>query len=140
MQLPVKAHYATLAMLSLAEKAELGEPLPARVIAREQNIPMQFLGQILQQLRAAGLIHSTRGANGGFLIEGTPTSITVREIVEAVCPLAASAQSVDQAAPYAEAVAEVWEQLQAKQREFLSAVTLGDLMQRASVSSPMFYI
>lgn len=141
MQLPIKAHYATLAMLALAERSESAEPVPARLIASEQRIPMQFLGQILQQLRAAGLIASTRGANGGFVLAKQPDQVSVAQVVDAVCPAAASTPiTTDREVPHAAAVGEVWEQLQARQRALLSDVKLSDLLQRASVASPMFYI
>ena len=140
MQLPVKVHYATLAMLALAEKFESKEPLPARVIAAEHSIPTQFLGQILQQLRAAGLITSTRGASGGFLLEKSPGMIAVSDVVGAVCPGASAPVAFDDVSPLAPAVCEVWDSLRSKQREMLSSVTLSDLLQRSRLASPMFYI
>lgn len=137
MQLPIKAHYATLAMLALAEKHESGGVLPARVIAREQNIPSQFLGQILQQLRAAGLIASTRGANGGFYLQTTPTEITVGDVVDAVCP-GSSGLPVEGASPLSALVLEVWDEVKARQRELLDRLTLADLLGRQTHA--MFYI
>ena len=129
-----------LAMLALAEKYESKDVLPARVIAREQSIPSQFLGQILQQLRAAGLIGSTRGANGGFHLERRPDDICVREIVDAICP-ASTGFTVEGASPLNAIVLDVWEELKSQQREILDRLTLGDLLSRLQESSnTMFYI
>ncbi len=140
MQLPVKAHYATLAMLALANKYESRETLPARVIAREQSIPSQFLGQILQQLRAAGLIGSTRGPNGGFHLEQSPAGITVGEVVDAVCPPTAS-PALDAGSMFGNVVMEVWDEVKLKQREVLDRLTMADLLSRVEQSSgSMFYI
>ena len=56
MQIPVKAHYAAVAMLALAQRYQDGELVSARTMAEEHSVPNQFLVQILQQLRSAGLI------------------------------------------------------------------------------------
>ncbi|MCA9157053.1 MAG: Rrf2 family transcriptional regulator [Planctomycetales bacterium] len=140
MQLPVKAHYATLAMLALAEKYESREVLPARAIALEQSIPSQFLTQILQQLRAAGLIASTRGSSGGFYLDRAPCCVTVGEVVDAVCPTASSSTDT-QASPLSQVVNEVWEELKTQQREVLDRLTISELLARSQDSSnSMFYI
>lgn len=140
MQLPVKAHYATLAMLALAEKHESRDVLPARAIALEQGIPSQFLTQILQQLRAAGLILSTRGSSGGFCLDHAPSCITVGEVVDAVCPSTNSFND-QQASPLSQVVNEVWDEVKTKQREVLDRITMADLLARCQDSSNrMFYI
>ncbi len=140
MQLPIKAHYATLAMLALAQKYGTGEVVPAREIAREQAIPGQFLTQILQQLRAVGLISSTRGANGGFYLEQSPERITVGEVVDAVCP-AVNSFSTPQATRLSQVVNEVWEEVKSAQRGVLDPLTMADLLARSHDSSnQMFYI
>lgn len=140
MQLPMKAHYATLAMLALAEKYGSREVLPARTIAVEHGIPSQFLVQILQQLRTAGLITSTRGANGGFVLEQDPNSVTVGDIVDTICPVDTSLPS-KHASPLSSVVLEVWEEVRSQQREVLDRLTLADLLDRSRESSnTMFYI
>ena len=139
MQLPVKAHYATLAMLALAQKHAARELLPAKVIAREQKIPSQFLLQIMQHLRAAGLISSTRGAQGGFALVRPPEQSSVADIVDAGCN--ASPQALDDAGgPLTAVVSDVWAELQQRQRGFLESVRLADLLLRAGSAVPMFYI
>lgn len=140
MQLPVKAHYAALAMLALAEKYDSREPLPARVIAREHSIPCQFLGQILQQLRASGLISSTRGAGGGFLLEKSPEQITIAEIVDIICPSTATTATLQNESALSQALRGVWDEITLKQREVLEAHTLSELLQRQATTNPMFYI
>ncbi len=140
MQLPIKAHYATLAMLVLAAKYESREVQAARQIAVEQSIPSQFLTQILQQLRSAGLISSTRGANGGFFLERSPQSISVGDIVDAVCPTSPGL-GIERGSPLSDTVSEVWHQLHLQQRMLLDQLTLADLLVRCrDASNAMFYI
>lgn len=140
MQLPIKAHYATLAMMVLADKYAAREVQPARQIAVEQAIPSQFLTQILQQLRSAGLISSTRGSSGGFFLERSPERISVGDIVDAVCPLNPVRPEETHSA-FSQAVNEVWQDLQAQQRTLLDRITLADLLARCrDASGAMFYI
>ncbi|QDV26186.1 RrF2 family transcriptional regulator [Aureliella helgolandensis] len=141
MQLPVKAHYATLAMLALAQKYEERELLPARVIAGEHGIPSQFLGQIMQQLRAAGLITSTRGANGGFQLSRMPNQIVVAEIVEAVCGASSTSGCGETTSELSSVVLEIWEDLDRQVLAALKRVSLGDLLLRIEdTADSMFYI
>lgn len=143
MQLPIKAHYASLAMLALARHYQSGELLTARAIAQEHEIPIQFLGQILQQLRTAGLISSSRGSSGGFRLGRTPESISLATVVEAVCSGNVSENSaLNQALdPDQRIVSEVWRELSELQSQFLEKMTLGELLRRATpAASGMFYI
>jgi len=140
MQFPVKAHYATLAMLALASRYETKELQSARNIASEHGIPNQFLGQILQQLRTAGLIHSTRGANGGFSLQRPPQQISAYEIIEAVCPFASGGTETEEKSAFAPVVQQVWDDMQESQRKFLSELTLSALLENAEKNTPMFYI
>ncbi|MFK7735568.1 MAG: Rrf2 family transcriptional regulator [Pirellulaceae bacterium] len=140
---PIKAHYAMQAMLALAEKHEDREPLPARQIARDQQIPSQFLTQILQLLRTAHLVSSTRGANGGFLLERSPDNVTLAEVVDAVCPSTQRDACVEQGespGKLSHVMNEVWLELEQQQRAVMESLTLSELLTRARESAPMFYI
>lgn len=141
MQLPIKAHYATLAMLALAQQFDTRELLPARVIARDNRIPSQFLGQILQQLRSAGLVTSTRGASGGFQLSRSPEQISVVDVVDAVCAPASDKACAD-TGELAAVVLEVWDDLSRSQRSMLEKISLDELLSRAThdASHAMFYI
>ena len=142
MHLPVKAHYAALAMLALASEHHAGRLMPARQIADHHKIPSQFLGQILQQLRAAGLITSTRGANGGFQLSRLPETISLADIVDSVCPPSRSGCSeLSTHSELGEVLTGVWHDLEDAQRERLSQVTLAELLGRCkSADNTMFYI
>ena len=143
MQLPVKAHYAALAMLALAKRWETRELVTAKAIAQEQGIPNQFLLQILQQLRSSGLITSMRGANGGFLLNRAPSQINLSQVVDSVCPctpqeLNASAIKVGLEAE--SVIQAVWGEVADSQRSILEQASLSNLLARMSETQPMFYI
>jgi Rrf2 family protein len=141
-QIPARAHYALLAMMELAKRQELGKPVALREIVDDQQIPMPFLVQILQQLRTAGLVNSSRGSSGGYFLQRPASQISVLDVVEAVAPnllapdLNLAAQTAD-----ANTVVELWKQLASRQRELLQELSLTDLIQRVTtVSGSMFYI
>ncbi len=140
MQLPIKAHYATVAMLALAQHHQSGQLATARMIADEHGIPPQFLNQILQQLRTAGMISSTRGSSGGFRLERAPSSITLAEIIDAVCPFTAPIAPQSNS-PLVACAVEVWQMLSEQSIEHLRQIKLSHLLERAeSNASVMFYI
>jgi Rrf2 family protein len=58
--------------------------LSIQEIARRENIPKKFLEQVLLALNKAGLVQSVRGKAGGYVLRGTPESITLGDIVRAV--------------------------------------------------------
>jgi Rrf2 family protein len=75
-----KAEYALRAMLELALRHSLAQPVRSAEIAQSQGIPEKFLELILVDLRRAGLISSQRGPVGGHRLAREPHAITVGEI------------------------------------------------------------
>ncbi len=83
MRISAKADYAVRAAVELAAGA--GEkPLKAERIATAQEIPLNFLENILGELRHAGIVRSQRGADGGFRLAKPADQVTVADIIRAV--------------------------------------------------------
>lgn len=84
MRITAKAEYACLAVIELARS--WGEPAPKRIreVADVQRIPEQYLIQILLQLKAAGLVESSRGSVGGYRLAKNPSEISVAEVIAAI--------------------------------------------------------
>lgn len=80
MRLSAKTEYASLAMLELARRQHDEEPVRIREIADAHGVPARFLVQILLQLKAAGLVTSTRGAAGGYRLARDAAAITLADI------------------------------------------------------------
>ena len=141
MQFPVKAHYAVLATLAMAEVYEAEQLMTASAISKQQRIPAQFLGQILQQLRSSGLITSTRGASGGFRLIRPPADISAAEVIDAVCPRNNNPPPGDEHHGLSAGVHALWLELEEQQRDLLQQVSLLDLLDRCrQADSEMFYI
>lgn len=82
MKLSTRGEYGLRAMLYLAMQQTHGdELLQASEISEAQDIPSHYLKQILSRLRAAGLVKSSRGPQGGHGLGRDPTTITVGEII-----------------------------------------------------------
>jgi Rrf2 family protein len=75
--------YAVRASLSLVRAPDDALVKSAR-IADESGVPPPFLARILAALVDAGLIHSVRGANGGYRLAGPADSISLGAILRAV--------------------------------------------------------
>jgi Rrf2 family protein len=83
MRLTRAGEYAVRCVLYLASQG-VGRLCARKDIARQMDIPDQFLGKIAQQLARAGLIEIVQGAKGGFRLVVAPDQVTLLEVVEAV--------------------------------------------------------
>lgn len=81
MSISTLSRYGLRALLEMAEADDIC-PISSREISRRQNIPPTYLEQILSRLKRAGLVRSTRGAQGGYVLGRRPEEITVLEITE----------------------------------------------------------
>ncbi len=142
MQIPVKAHYAAVAMLALAQRFDDGELVSVKSIATEHQIPSQFLVQILQLLRSAGLIASSRGSSGGYKLLRSPSSISLAEVCDAVCAFQAGSGPADREhSDLNRTVGAVWGDMIQSQRQRLVGISLRDLLDRSLLApDTMYYI
>lgn len=83
MKLSTRGRYGIHAMYDLAKNASDG-PVPIKVIAERQAIPEAYLEQLVAVLKRAGLVTSTRGAQGGYTLSRPAKDITVGEILRAL--------------------------------------------------------
>ena len=81
MKLSTRTRYGIRMMLSLALQYGQGTVF-LKDIAKEESISEKYLSLIIIPLKAAGLIHSIRGAYGGYHLAKEPSKITIKEIVD----------------------------------------------------------
>lgn len=77
--------YAMRAVLALAGSG--GRSLTTRQIAAAMKVPPSYLSKVLQSLVKAGIVQSTRGLKGGFVLVGQPEDWRMLDILNAVSPL-----------------------------------------------------
>jgi Rrf2 family protein len=130
MRISAKADYAVRAAVELAAAAD-EKPVKAERIATAQGIPLNFLENILGELRHAGIVRSHRGAEGGFRLAKAPEQISVADIIRAVeGPLASVRGGPPEDAAYAGAAEDllrVWIAVRANLRRVVENVTVADI-------------
>lgn len=83
MQLNQATDYAFRAMLHMGGLAP-GTVVSTQTLAENEAIPPRFLLKIMRSLHQAGLIHSHRGAEGGFSLARPAGEISLLDIIEAM--------------------------------------------------------
>jgi Rrf2 family iron-sulfur cluster assembly transcriptional regulator len=134
MRITTKGRYGLRAVINLA-MANHSRPISIGLIANEENVSSEFLEQIFFKLKKAGLIRSVRGPGGGFMLNKKPSEISVQNILEAVgethgltpCTLRRK-MLCDRPEPCA--AHEVWTGLQKTMEDYLTRVTLDDILKK----------
>jgi Rrf2 family cysteine metabolism transcriptional repressor len=131
MRVSLKATYGIMAALDLALNNG-GAPVQAKSIARRQGIPARFLEQVLLAMKKAGLVESTRGAQGGYLLSRDPQAVSLAEIVAALddslTPRHSNGEGGRRSGKLEKVLSHVWERVRQAELEVLGAVTLQELM------------
>ena len=83
MKLTTKGRYAVMAMADLASNDNQG-PISLAEISLRQNISLAYLEQIFIKLKNNKLVKSSRGANGGYILEKPASEIKLSNIIYAV--------------------------------------------------------
>ena len=84
-----KTDYALVALAALArQRADRattgGGPLSARRIAQSFDLPEPLTLNLLKSLQRAGLVRSTRGPGGGYVLGRPADQLTVADVVDAI--------------------------------------------------------
>jgi len=145
MQVSARLHYACMAMLDLAMHHSADRPVTLREIVARQNIPQPFLVQILQTLRTAGLVFSTRGSSGGYRLALDPEMISLLDIATAIGGLGgygtAGTGDVEEENRAAVVLHQSWNRAEEAARGILAQTHLSDLVaDLRGTPAAMFYI
>ncbi|MCD7917599.1 MAG: Rrf2 family transcriptional regulator [Clostridiales bacterium] len=83
MKISTRGRYALRLMLDIAQQGE-GAVVSLTDIARRQDISVKYLEQIVMRLNRAGLLKSTRGVQGGYMLLRRPEEYSVGDILRAI--------------------------------------------------------
>ena len=124
-----KSDYAIRAAVELAAAGD--GPVKGERIAQAQEIPPNFLENILADLRNAGLVASRRGADGGYWLARPADEVSLADVIRAVDGPLANVRGVrSEQVSYRGSAAplrDVWVAVRASLRSVLERVTLADL-------------
>jgi Rrf2 family protein len=132
MRVSAKELYGLRAMGEFARSFGQG-PLSLAEVARRQGISQSYLEQIAIDLRRAGLLHSRRGAQGGYFLarapEGTTAGDVIRALEGSILPVqcAAEQKCVPCSLEDRCTARGIWEQVRDRLVETLDSITLADL-------------
>ncbi len=136
MKITFKGDYALKTILDLSWHFGNSNVVPLNEIAERNDIPLQFLEQIMLTLKGAGFVDSKRGKGGGFFLTKSPEDITVGDIVRAIEgpiePIACveKGKSTTCAESNACAFREIWVSVTEATSNIVDTVTFAFLMQR----------
>ncbi len=130
MRVSAKADYALRAVAELAA-ADAG-PLKRERIAAAQRIPMDYLENILLELKHVGIVQSQRGAAGGFRLARPPDEISLADVIRAVDGPMANVRGdrpemVEYHGPAAH-LRDIWIAVRASLREILEETSIQNLI------------
>ena len=134
MRITTWAEYGVICALHLARRANQG-PITGREIAESERLPGDYVEQILLRLRRAGVIASTRGARGGYVLAKAPAEISIRDVIHAseleTFDLHCVSHPVEEercSASHNCSIRPVWVMLQQRIDDVLQGVSLADLL------------
>lgn len=123
------SEYALRALSQLAQLPR-GTAILGRDLARETNVPSNYLSKIMLSLRNAGMVGATRGNGGGYRLLRAPETLRLIEVLELfedrAVPNCLLGQGVCSESKPCAAHAS-WREVRGRYVEFLEKTTVADL-------------
>lgn len=147
MKLSTRVRYGLRALVELANMQQ-DSPVLLDLVAKRQGISRKYLDAIFARLKAAGIVTSSRGAGGGFLLAMDPQDITVLDVYVGLegpvtlvdCGSQDRHCGMEETCP----TKDVWDELSSRMADFMKSLTVSDLVERKRLKeerhSLMFYI
>jgi Rrf2 family protein len=147
MKLSTKGRYGTRAMVDLAFHQDRG-PVSLGDMSRRQGVSRRYLEHLVARLGATGLVRSTRGRGGGFVLARPASEISLADIIEAlegrISVVDCGADPSVCARSAVCAARDVWTDVSEIIMRHLSQISLEDLCQRQrekqGAGTSMYYI
>ncbi|RUO23613.1 Fe-S cluster assembly transcriptional regulator IscR [Aliidiomarina iranensis] len=135
MRLTSKGRYAVTAMLDVALHKDKG-PVPLADISERQGISLSYLEQLFARLRRSGIVSSVRGPGGGYQLGREASEISVASVIHAVDESIDATRCQGKSDCHGGArclTHSLWSGLSERIDEFLSAITLAELVAQQDV-------
>lgn len=135
MNISTKGRYGLRAVLDLAMHYT-DRPITLSSIAKRQRISEGYLEQLMAPMKKAGIVASSRGAQGGYYLARDPDKIIVGEVFRALeGPLALAScvgEETDRLCSHREncGSAFLWAEVQTAISKVLDQYTIADLISR----------
>lgn len=129
MHFKASVEYGMRAVLYLAEK---GSVCSSREVADEMSIPCDYLIQLAQLLRNAGIIHARPGKNGGYSLAKDASEISMLDIFNALQNdrLRAERKEAEDASDLLQDITAACSAVEREMEEYMSSITLQNMIER----------
>ncbi len=138
-KLSVKSDYAARAVLGLDRHYASGSALRVDDLAAQQQLPSNYLVQILIELKAQGIVRSLRGKEGGYLLARAPAEITLADVIRAVHGTIFDTPALNDPDCPIE-LRRAWQKLQHTLENTAGAITFQQLLDESNEKEKMYYI
>lgn len=129
MHFKASVEYGMCAVLYLAEK---GSICSSREVADEMSIPRDYLIQLAQLLRNAGIVHARPGKNGGYSLAKDASEISMLDIFNALQndrPRSERKEAED-ASDLLQDITAACSAVEREMEEYMSSITLQNMIER----------
>lgn len=133
-------------MVDLATHSDNGS-IFLKDIAKRMQVSEKYLGILVLSLKNAGLVHSTRGAHGGYSLARDPSEISMKEIVQSLEGSIGLVKCVDNPDTCSKSIhcaaREIWEESSRAMEKVLEKKSLADLAERKKAlnsAGPLYFI
>lgn len=129
MHFKASVEYGMRAVLYLAEK---GSICSSREVADEMSIPRDYLIQLAQLLRNAGIVHARPGKNGGYSLAKDTSEISMLDIFNALQNdrLRAERKEAEDASDLLQDITAACSAVEREMEEYMSSITLQNMIER----------
>lgn len=129
MRFKASVEYGMRAVLYLAEK---GSICSSREVADEMSIPRDYLIQLAQLLRNAGIIHARPGKNGGYSLAKDASEISMLDIFNALQNdrLRSERKEAEDASDLLQDITAACSAVEREMEEYMSSITLQNMIER----------
>ncbi len=144
MKISTKGRYGLRAVIDLVLYSKGGDHVSLISIAERQDISKSYLEQVFSALRKAGIVKSVKGAQGGYILAGDPSTITVGMVLRA---LEGDLSVVGEAGHETSKIElyirqHIWDNIDQKINEVIDGLSLKDMIEDYEKNSDvwMYYI
>lgn len=129
MHFKASVEYGMRAVLYLAEKGSIRS---SREVADEISIPRDYLIQLAQLLRNAGIVHARPGKNGGYSLAKDASEISMLDIFNALQNdrLRAERKEAEDASDLLQDITAACSAVEREMEEYMSSITLQNMIER----------
>jgi Rrf2 family protein len=139
-KISTRGRYGLRAIVDVAYNANLTQgPVSLKSVAERQGISENYLEQIIAPLKRAGVVHSVRGAGGGYYLAKPAGELTVGDVLRVLeGPLAPADCVLDEVSGCAESdcslcsAKPVWASLFDSINQVVDNITIADLVVKIS--------